>query len=174
MPPVKNPAKWLPTLALSKSGHRSKVVPSSQPVTQAPVHLVDDCIVRSFESNCKKKIISIESNLWFSGSHRSRFFNQLTTLYITKEREIWSWFSKSLFFANCGYLCGQEILASFNCTKKFWKAHKNTGNLAISGVFMVETTGLEPVTSCVWTDWENFFWPFPALSVAIVSLSDTL
>ena len=30
----------IPTLALSKSGYRSKVTPSSQPVTQAPVCLL--------------------------------------------------------------------------------------------------------------------------------------
>ena len=29
--------QYIPTLALSKSGSRSKVIPSSQPVTQAPV-----------------------------------------------------------------------------------------------------------------------------------------
>ena len=76
-------------------------------------------------------------------------FLRLAALYITKEREIWRINSESLFFANCGYLCGQPFSASFNCTKKFRKTKKNTGNLAISGVFMVETTGLEPVTSCV-------------------------
>ena len=30
----------IPTLALSKSGSRSKVIPSSQPVTQAPVSYI--------------------------------------------------------------------------------------------------------------------------------------
>ena len=30
----------IPTLALSKSGSRSKVIPSSQPVTQAPVYFI--------------------------------------------------------------------------------------------------------------------------------------
>ena len=41
------------------------------------------------------------------------------------------------------------VLTSLNLLKKLQKANKNTGNLTISGVFLVETTGLEPVTSCV-------------------------
>ena len=35
----------IPTLALSKSGYRSKVIPSSQPVIQAPVCLIVECII---------------------------------------------------------------------------------------------------------------------------------
>ena len=71
------------------------------------------------------------------------------TILCTDSHQLREPASAVLFFANCGYLCGQPFLASFNCVKKFQKTDKNTGNLAISGVFMVETTGLEPVTSCV-------------------------
>ena len=71
------------------------------------------------------------------------------TILCTDSHQLREPASAVLFFANCGYLCGQPFLASFNCVKKFRKTDKNTGNLAISGVFMVETTGLEPVTSCV-------------------------
>ena len=68
---------------------------------------------------------------------------------ITKKEGVGESNSESLFFANCGFSCGQAFLASFNSLEKFRKTKKNTGNLTISGVFMVETTGLEPVTSCV-------------------------
>ena len=43
----------VPTLALSKSGSRSRVIPSSQPVTQAPVDSIIACIVQPLGRFCK-------------------------------------------------------------------------------------------------------------------------
>lgn len=45
----------VPTLALSKSGHRSKVTPSSQPVTQAPVCSVFWVIIHLPVPDCKRR-----------------------------------------------------------------------------------------------------------------------
>ena len=64
MPPVKKSRKTTPyvgiiQIRLSVEGFTFL----SACITQAPAHLVNDCIVRLFERNCKKKIISIESNL---------------------------------------------------------------------------------------------------------------
>ena len=46
----------VPTLALSKSGHRSKVTPSSQPVTQAPVCSVFWVIIHLPAPDCKREL----------------------------------------------------------------------------------------------------------------------
>ena len=43
----------IPTLALSKSGYGSKVIPSSQPVTQAPLLSIFTCIVTHLSEKCK-------------------------------------------------------------------------------------------------------------------------
>ena len=56
MPPVKmTPYVGIIQIRLSVEGFTFL----SACITQAPVHLVVDCIVRSFESNCKKKILLI-------------------------------------------------------------------------------------------------------------------
>ena len=46
----------VPTLALSKSGHRSKATPSSQPVTQAPVCSVFWVIIHPPTPDCKGEL----------------------------------------------------------------------------------------------------------------------
>ena len=44
----------IPTLALSKSGYRSKVVPSSQPVIQAPVCSIVVFIINRLSQKCNR------------------------------------------------------------------------------------------------------------------------
>ena len=46
----------VPTMAISKSGHRSKVTPSSQPVTQAPVCSVFWIIIHLPAPDCKREL----------------------------------------------------------------------------------------------------------------------
>ena len=47
-------ALLIPTLALSKSGYRSKVTPSSQPVIQAPAYLIVFFIIPSLSKYCNR------------------------------------------------------------------------------------------------------------------------
>ena len=70
---------------------------------------------------------------------------------------------KRFFKPTVGLVIKQNL--KFYCTEKVAKAKKFLISCEIRN-FLVETTGLEPVTFCVWTDWENFFWLFPTLSNA--------